>query len=268
MIQDLYASKTYLAPISYCIDDDIYEYDIRKANISVLFSKGLITRSQYEYYYNLPRESRQIQIGLLQRSHPEFTKQLQAGIIEAKYNFFKENGIANDNVLAIKNDAVFLINRIPKVTKFGEIEFVYKNHYTSFYKLNNLELYYYYNFMNKEEKLDIKGLSDYSYSLHKNYFIDFLKVIFCSAQLDSIQEVLGLLYDFHHNYINRSLEIGYYREFNNFSKYRIINIQGSQYSYMMDDTISSDINYLDISFNENILKQLSIIYNSLGLSKL
>ena len=62
-------------------------------------------------------------------------------------------------ILSIKNDAVFIINKKLINIEFGLIKFVEKNIYTSFYKINGIEYYYYYSNFTKEEYLDIKGIS-------------------------------------------------------------------------------------------------------------
>ena len=135
----LWENINYLAEISYLPNTLIYEYDISKANINVLYSKGVIDKKTYDYLYNAERMTRQVYVGKLQRDKA-IVDILKAGIIEAKKILFEANDIKDYEVLSIKNDAVFIINRNLINTKFGLINFVNKNQYTSFYKIKNLEM--------------------------------------------------------------------------------------------------------------------------------
>lgn len=59
----LYEKTLYKANIQYLVDVPIFEYDISKANISVLSDKGIISENQYQYLFNLPKLERNIAIG-------------------------------------------------------------------------------------------------------------------------------------------------------------------------------------------------------------
>lgn len=262
MISQLYNKVSYTAPISYLINANIVEYDMSKANINILLYKGVISRKDYEYYYNLPKKIREIKIGLLQRD-AKVAEALKSGFIGFKKMFFEANNIQDSEVLSIKNDAVFLINKIPSITTFENLTFARKNSYTSFYKLGRLELYYYYDFISGEENLDIKGMSEYNQSLHEKYFMDFLKCIFNSAQLDAITETLSLLKDFHENYVAYKLELGYYREFNAESKYLIKPFPNSYQVFKAEHFNPANIQYINIEFNEFILRELFKIYTNI-----
>ena len=47
-MDNLYEKKNYLNPIPYLFSD-IREYDISKANINILFAKGIIDEDKYKY---------------------------------------------------------------------------------------------------------------------------------------------------------------------------------------------------------------------------
>ena len=67
-------------------------------------------------------------------------------------------------------------------TKFGLIEFKCKNRYTSFYKINNLEIFYFYDSFTKNEEIEVKGISDDRLKLHEEYMLQLLKDIFFTVQ--------------------------------------------------------------------------------------
>ena len=188
---NLWERVNYTSDISYLNNVFIYEMDIQKANINILFSKGLIDDSTYQYLYNAERMVRQVFIGKLQKDR-KYVVALQQGIVEAKHKLFEANNIQDYEVLSIKNDAVYTINRIPEIRDFELIHFIPKNRYTGFYRINNLELYYFYNNITKEELLDIKGINK-SLDLHKDYFYQFLKDLFYTVQCNGVEIAIRLL---------------------------------------------------------------------------
>jgi len=166
-----------------------------------------------------------------------------------------------NDILSIKNDAIFIINKIPMITKFDNIEFVNKNIYTSFYKLGvgKIEIYYLYDMVNNIEHIDVKGIKDEKIILHKNYFLEFLLVLFNSAQIESLRDTINLLITFYESYLKLELDIGYYREFNAESLFSIKRI-GVSSIYKADFLGEDSKSYIDISCNLNILRELIGIF--------
>lgn len=254
----IFELDSYTAPVDYLINHYIREYDISKANISILLYKNLITKEQYDYYYTLPKQVRAIQVGLLQRDNLIIKEGLRQGFEEARMMFYENNKLNPYNILAIKKDAVFIINTIPKVTKFNNIKFINKNIYTSFYNLDKCEYYYYSD--NNKEILDIKGISDNTLYLHQNYMLDYLKYIFYIAQQGRYKDCIDNLKHFYLQYINYELDIGYYRELNNRSLFRTKYIlEGDR---MFIDGINKYVDKHDIdgSYNIRLLMELYKIY--------
>ena len=140
---ELWENINYTSEISYLNNIFIYELDIQKANINILYSKGVIDKETYDFLYNSERMVRQVYIGKLQKD-TTVVNVLKQGIIEAKKTLFEINNIKDYEVLSIKNDAVFIIGRLPKVTDFGLVKFIPKNTYTGFYRVCNYEFYYFY----------------------------------------------------------------------------------------------------------------------------
>lgn len=268
MNSELYKKINYSSDISYIISRYIREYDISKANINILYSLNLINQDEYNYLYSANRMERQIRIGLLQQQYPEISKALKQGIIDAKEKFFTCNNIQDNEVLCIKNDAVYLIDKIAQDNTFGLVEFKNKNTYTSYYKIpyNNIELYYYLDVVNNVEKLDIKGINKESALLHENYFIEFLKVLFCSSETEPIEDTISLLVTFYNNYLNLNLDINYYREFNSQSLIRLKKMS-QLYTFKANFLNDKDKKYIDISYNLNILRYLHQIYSGLLFSR-
>lgn len=254
---NLYSKTLFINPsIEYILDGRIREYDISKANINILYYKGILNRKKYEEMLTYDRMKRQVTVGLMQRDNPEVAKQLKEGIIEAKELFFRYNDIQEYEVLNIRNDAIFLINKIPTITKFGNIEFLNKNSYSSYYRLyNSIEIFFDYDIITKKTIFDVKGMSDSKLELHDGFFKEFLEVLFYTSLNCDVLATIKLLKSFYYDYTQMVLPEFFYRTFNNKS---IFIIGGNEYKYLIGDCKSM----LDITHNLNILIQLYKIYTT------
>lgn len=260
-MNNILTSDNYNAPIEYLISCKIREYDIAKANINILFYKGLINKDQYDIFYNLPKMERQITIGNMLRGNKELNDALINGFKEFVSKFILENNISSTDILSINRDAVYIINRVPTVTKFDNIEFIEKNIYTSFYKFHKLKLFYYGSKVDGNEYLHVKGMSDLNLRLHEDFFVDFLLTVFQSAQSDPVEEIIELLQIFNKEYINRTLPAGYYRNFNALSKFTI-KTSSKISGFVADFVGNNNINFVDISYNQRIIETLFRIFSS------
>ena len=249
----------YLQPTKYIISRYIYEYDMSKANISVLYSCGVISKEEYDYYYNLPKSIREKEIGI-RRKDKEFDTILSNLIQEYRIKFIESNNIEDDKILSIKNDALFILDSPANITKFDNVEFTKRNVYTSYFNLNKMEIYYNLDIINNIETLDVKGIRDDKLKLHQDYFVNFLCTIFDNFQNKPIVETIKEISWFYDNYLKRYLDIGYYREFNSSSQYSLYS-KSKYYKFdMMDEKY---LDKIDISCNLNIIRELYQIASSI-----
>lgn len=253
----------YLKNINFLNNIPIYEYDISKANINILFYKNIISEKEYNRLYNADRMERQKTIGIMELKDRSIYTTLSEGILEMRKLFLEENNICDDDILACKNDAVFLIDKIPQKTKFYNIEFVLKNTYTSYYKANNMEFYYYHDNINNIEKLDIKGIKDDKLKYHENYMCDFIKALFDMIDYN-INDAVLMTRSFYNQFMSNNLDIGYYRNFDSESLFRL-NVYNNIY-----DTESASINdliYINKDCNLNLIRDLWQIVTYIQLNK-
>lgn len=252
----LYEKTRYISPYSYLINKKIQEYDISKANISILREYGYIDDKKYEYLYSLPKKNREIRIGLEIRKNPEVNNILNNGFLNARKVFFESNDINDMNVLYIDKDSVTVIDQFitnQRISKY--INFVAKDKYTSFYRLGSIDFLYFND--NKTESYRFKNINhDMLIENHRKYMIDFLLSIAYMAQNNSIINVIDTVRNFYGQYVSRRLNIGYYREFNMYSRFRMNSYNNYDNWSVDESSYTIDMNDLDISYNASIIQDL------------
>lgn len=265
MSSTLWQKVNYSARIEYIIDTTIREFDISKANISILRDANVLTEDIYQYLLNAPRMERQVYIGKLQGSNTEVTNILKNGILNAKKIFMESNGIQDSEVLYIRNDAIAIIgNRYINNLRISDrVSFRESAIYSSFYKFNTIDLLYYFNPVTNTEVLDVKGLGKAGTDVHKSYMLDFLCELFYRAQMEGVKQAIPILQSFHSRYINRDLEVGYYRELNPQSYFKLDSRMAMYSSLYMDHAFEGHKRLLDISYNDNLLRHFIKIYSSI-----
>lgn len=261
-IDNLLKSQNYNSSYDIIVNTFIYEYDIAKANINALLQRGIIDKALYDNLYSADKFIREKRIGLMIRKEPKIYKEIQAGIIEAKKELLTVNNIDIEDVVSIKNDAIFIMNNKPNITKFRLMDFKLKNIYTIYIKINRYEFYYYYNSFNQEEKLDVKGISDDKLVIHEKYFMDFLLALFNTLQVEGIIEAVNMIQNFTDAYINRRLDINYYRKFNSESNFDLLYDDN-----LWSSNTISDVQIIDIRYNYEILRNLYSVLISFYFKK-
>lgn len=256
MSSELWKNKNYLLDIPYVIAHHIYEYDIQKANINVLRELNIIDDEFYDRLSKMQRMQRQVEIGYLIKYNSGVGDKLAEGILLFKKKFFEANNIDDNDILSIKNDAVFLIDKNPEITDFGIIHFIKKNSYTSYLKLlRNIEVYFEFNAIDCTISLDIKGISDENLEKHHQYMATFIADVLYYIETGDISSALTYVSEFYNNYIERKLHPGYYRNFNADSDYTIM-ANGIRYSTNYCDSANM-LNSLDISNNLEVIRTIN-----------
>jgi hypothetical protein len=164
---------------------------------------------------------------------------------------FDANSINEYEVIRIANDAVY-VNRINglKITKFDNIEFVVKSISNCFLKLH--QLLFFINF-NNNINVDIKGLGK-NYEIHEP-LISIIVNIINELYYVGVKQAMGSLNNFIDDYINRRLDVNYYRELVPDGKFKVI---GGEFFISNLPYLQNEI---DIGYNLFILRELaSILY--------
>jgi len=236
----LYERHNYLNKnIAYLVSNEIVEYDIKSAGFNIMKRYKLLEDYKISYLERLNKKQRQIQIGLYIKNDKELGKTLNEKFVEVRRWFFEQNNIQDDDVLSIKKDAIITLKRCLN-TQLDNLEFIEKNIYTSYYYLNNMEFYY------NRDNIHVKGISDELLELHKEYMLDFLHDFFKMNEISKRKKVVELLNDFAFYYKDRKLEMGYYRELNKQSLFRL---RDNLFNNTLGIKDVGDISKIDIGYN-------------------
>lgn len=257
MISTLWDRTNYTQDLSLLKSCNIYEYDISKANINMLYYYGKLTKEQYEVYKIMDNQMRKISIGLMERENRELIKIKADGIRHFKKLFFEEHNLQDSEILTIKNDAIFVMRKLYD-TKFDNVEFTLRNKYTLFCRVFRHQFFYSYDPVNQKDFLHIKGMKNEQYELHEKYMIDFIKYLFKTFQTDTIEETLTMLRIFYENYINRRHEPGYYRELDS-GTFRLVKLSETL-NYSASIVTKDLLPYIVIDANAAFLRELSKIF--------
>lgn len=231
------------------VSGQIIEYDIRQANINMLYKYEIIDDNYYNYLSHVPKIQREVIIGNLIKEDKDKYKIIQKGIKEAKCQLFDSNNIKEYEVVRIANDAVY-VNRVNglKYTMFDGIEFVPKSNSNCYLKLYNLLF-----FINCGNNItvDIKGLGQ-NYDIHQP-MISIIVNIINELYYIGVKEAMKSLSDFIDDYQNKRLGVEYYREMNPEALYRVL---GGEFFLSTISTLTPEI---DINYNLWILRELSSV---------
>ena len=245
----LWTERSYLSQIPSYLDH-VYEYDIRQANVSVMRELKILPEPVLDELAGMPKLDRNVAIGKLEKEerYAHLKKDIARGIQYARYRLFAANHIEDHEVLSIKNDAVFIMGHKLQETKFGAIEFVQKNKFSMFHKIESLEFYY----TSKTKEIVVKGLSDDILAVedHQNGMLNFLRNVFTYLLRGNRDGLRSYLIKFTDSYKSRALPCCYYRELNSDNHYRSAMRIGD--SVMHLDNISPEqVDNIDISYNYN-----------------
>lgn len=264
---DMYASaKSFIAPINYIFGQTICEYDMSKANITVLKAFGRITKEEYDYLYNLPKDNREYEIGMKIRSDKKYQDYIDEGVAYSKKMFLELNHVDLQTILRIANDSFYIVSpyictNLQFLGPDNEtlITFSQKGSYNVFLKLHgNL---FFCNTLGDYYDIDVKGIRDDQLPLHSK-FLTFIAEL-CNDYIIGGKEIaIRNFNEFYDNYVKRKLEIEYYREFRSGGGFRY-DCKGMTY-FLQATPDENATDKIDISYNLNVLRTLYAYILSAG----
>jgi hypothetical protein len=221
------------------VSQEIIEYDIKSAGFNLIKKYKLLNDKKIEHLESLDKKKRQIMIGLYEKNDKELKKNLNLAFVDARRIFFESNNLQDDDILSIKKDAIITTKRCDKLI-FDNVEFVEKHIYTSYYYINKFEFYL------GTTGIDVKGINDEKLELHKDFMLDFLFKIFKMMETTSREIIIKNIKEFSYYYKTKQLEIGYYRELNKDSLFKL---HHTLLKTMVGVVDTDDVSDIDINYN-------------------
>lgn len=221
----------------------IREYDIKEAGYNLCKYYNLLSDNIMNKLDKLTKDERHIEIGKLQRDDSKFSKNLMIAFSNIQDEFISSNNLSQSDILSIKKDAIFVIGKVCNNIQFGNsVLFIKKNSYSSFYRIGKYEFYY----NNKNNNLDIKGITDLNHPL-----LDDFKSIIKLYDLGNNKDLIfKKLQKFRYEYLNFDLDSEYYREIQ--SKMFRISKKYNQITgleLLIPEIDEETFDYIDISYN-------------------
>lgn len=236
--RSLYTNKN----IPILLNTIIREYDIQECGFSILKKEHMLTKQEIKKIENMEKQARNVYIGNIQKNK-KYAKCINDNLLSIRKEFQISNVIDDEDILSIKKDAFFIIQKAPLNLSIQGVNFICKNKYDTYVLLNNVEFY-----IDTNTKVYIQKNLGKTFTENK-----FLEDLFL---LLTVSNNKNLFYQqiktYRHKYINRLLNIESYREANtdNCFSVKIKNI-----TYKLD--YYDDINTIDIMYNyENYLQPL------------
>ena len=244
MFSLLYKRTTYLnKEISCLFGRKIIEYDMASAGYNICRHFHFLPDNVLTELGRMDKHTRHVAIGKLTKKDEALKENLKKGFVSCRKKFFMENNITDEDILSIKKDAIFLIDREVDYTKFDTIEFIKKNEFDSYIYMNKFEFYV------DRESCQCKGINDLVLDLHRDYMLDAI-VEFCNLmKYASKEKQRGFIFELAEAYRNLELDAGYYRELNQESLFRMrrkVIVCGSPVGLRFFDM---DKKFLDVSYN-------------------
>lgn len=279
---ELYKYINYSSKRNICIGKKIYEYDIKQANISVLYAQGKLSDYIYERLRHSDKYSREIYIGKMIAESKDKTidHSIKMGIQEAKREFIDLNKISEDSIVRIANDALYVIMDYPAkhtdmiVNKSlneplhnRTVEFVQKNCYDGYVHFSNGVWIFYTVLPDGNLDVDVIGLGNYA-AAH-SYMINIISTILYYLHNMQYEFAITKLSEIIEIYLQKEFPVETYREFNPLGIFRLKRsddgIGGNNFT-LYPTNVPNDMKpeQLDASYNYAILRELYSMVLSLN----
>ena len=162
-------------------------------------------------------------------------------------SFLKNNNIDNDNILAIIDGKLITYNVDPRYRDNN----IVCNEYTDYIRLAGIVILMARDIIRSTRVA--YGINTPILELHKDYMLKFIEEIVRILGVGNVDLAINKIKEFRSVYLRRELPKEYYREFNDSSKYTVID---DICRYGLIDIDEDQKGLIDISYNEKIIRYL------------
>lgn len=128
--------------IQYMFHDNIMEYDIVAASLSISERYKLLDKEIIEELKLLPKEKRTKRIGLIQRDDKHFSEQFLSKELIVRKEFIDINNLNETNILSLHSDAVLFASKKKIIAIVDGIEFKHKHSWSGYMCYKGIEMFY------------------------------------------------------------------------------------------------------------------------------
>lgn len=267
MNKDILTKENYLSETRYVFGSTIYEYDMRQANIHILYSYKLLSDNDYQMLLLAPKQDREKFIGYKEhydvyynhRQKSIYNEAKVEGILKARELLISTNNIEEYQILRAATDSLFVNRALPlENTVFDlnnngrTVEYVLKNIYDTYLLFSNKEIVL---IKNLPDNFDVHviGINDNKVQLHATFLSAISQIAYTRGY--NIQGALDEFDRLYEDYVNLHCPVSMYREFNNTGIFRFKNSIKYQI-YPTELPEDFDKSLLDIGYNLQILREL------------
>ncbi len=204
--------------IQYMFRENIVEYDMRAASLSIAERYHLLDDKLIQQMKLMPKDQRTRKVGLIQKDDKEFSEKLLKGIREIRRKFLETNGLDERNVIALHSDAVFFSSKKNIIDNIEGVQFVHKNTWTSYMRYDRVEMYYADGYITYK---NVPKEALYQHTLGMNKHL--LKIFEYLENYD--EDIFEYLSKFQTQYLKDKLPIQYYEAFGRVDQYKMYNLK-------------------------------------------
>ena len=162
-------------------------------------------------------------------------------------SFLTKNNIDNDNILAIIDGKLIVYNIDPRYRDDN----IVCDEYTDYIRLNGIVILMARDIIRSTKA--VYGINPPIRELHKDHMLKFIEEIVRILGVGNVDLAINKIKQFRSAYLCRELPKEYYREFNDSSKYTVID---DICRYGLIDIDEDQKGLIDISYNEKIIRYL------------
>ena len=139
----------------------IVEYDIKSCNTSICREFKLLPESTINYLEKIPSHERKVKFGLIRQKNKELSREHTKRVDEVVKQFISQNDLKfEDDIVSIKNDAVFVYNKEIQYPRVGDhVLFRPKSQYHAYLYMKPFEFYFNHEENEYGSMVDVKNLS-------------------------------------------------------------------------------------------------------------
>lgn len=162
-------------------------------------------------------------------------------------SFLTKNNIDNDNILAIIDGKLIVYN----VDPIRSDDYIVCKEYTDYIRLDSIVILMARDIIRSTRV--VYGINTPILELHKDYMLKFIEEIVRILGVGNVDLAINKIKQFRSAYLRRELPKEYYREFNDSSKYTVID---DICRYGLIDIDEDQKGLIDIYYNEKIIRYL------------